>query len=182
MRFIAFLILAVAVSTTLFGAESPPAGWKEHSAKDKSYTVWMPEKGKSNDVEQSVHLSGTIMKVKVARLEQEGGLSYTASVLILPLKYRKINSAELLESIKDGYIKDSKAKISSEKEVKQGNLPGKEYVFESDTKFTRLRMFVSDGSIYRAEMAGTKEQVESADAGTFMDSFKLPTRATIKKK
>ncbi len=84
-----------------------------------------------------------------------------------------------MEAVRDSYVKEIKGKIAAEKEVKQGSVAGKEYSVETGQGLTRLRLFVADGRIYRARRSpGSKEQTEAPDANTFLDSFKLPARAT----
>jgi hypothetical protein len=153
---------------------SPPSGWKEYSPKDKSFAVWLPEKGKHKDREATIFLKGNILKLRVARVEQDGGPAFDAGVLILPLKLRKTPAAELIDVTRDSYVKEVKGKLLEEKEITQMGVSGKEFLVQTGEGLGRLRVFAVGARVYRAEVAGNKEQVESADAKTFLDSYKLP--------
>jgi hypothetical protein len=45
----------------------------------------------------------------------------------------------------------------------------------------RLRVFAVGGRVYAASITGGKEQVDSKDADTFLNSYKLPEKATAEK-
>ncbi len=45
----------------------------------------------------------------------------------------------------------------------------------------RLRVFAVGGRVYQASITGSKAQVESKDAETFLNSYKLPEKATAEK-
>ena len=152
---------------------SPPDGWKQFSPKDRSFSVWLPDKGKQNERDATIVMRGSILKVRMARVEQKDGSTFSAGVLILPLQLRRTPAGELIEVVRDGAVKESKAKRTDEKDVKLGKASGKEYWLQTGQGVTRLRVFAIAGRIHRVELSGTKEKAESAEADTFMDSYKL---------
>src|SRR5262249_10970302 len=63
-------------------------------------------------------------------------------------------------------------RIDSETEIKQGGAAGREYVIATGRGLVRLRLMTQGARLYEASVSGSKAQVESQDATTFLDSYK----------
>jgi hypothetical protein len=165
--------------------EDVPPGWKFYRPIDRAFSAWIPERGKFYELQKNVFVKpGGIMQLKLARLEQQEGLTFDFGVLILPLQMRKASPDEILELFRNMHVKEAKGTLVSETNIKQGKAIGKDYFIQSDNGLLRLRMFAatgevfSSGALYRAEVSGSKSQVESTDAQMFLDAFKLQSRDT----
>jgi hypothetical protein len=159
---------------------APPAGWKEYSPKDKSFSVWLPEKGgRRSERERTMTVRGQRIKVNLVQVETRGGLTYGASTLRLPpAMTRKVPIGQRIEISRDAFLEEVKGKVNDEKDINQGRVPGKEYMIQTGRGLAKLRVFALGGFIYRVSVVGSKAQVESKDAETFLESYKLPERAT----
>jgi hypothetical protein len=178
-----WVLPALVVVPLLLAADEPkgpPEGWKEYSPNDKSFTVWLPDKGgRRSERERTITVRGTRVKVNVVQLEPKGGPTYVAETFLLPLPLtRKVPAKERVEILRDIIVDEVQGKISKEDDIKQGRVAGKEYVIETGKGLLRLRLYAAGGRVYRASVAGTKEQAGSKDADTFLDSYKLPEKAT----
>lgn len=176
---------ALLVAPLLLAADdpAPPEGWKAFSPKDKSFTVWMPDNGNRTEREQTLRWLQNRVKRDLVQVEADGGPTYTASVLIIPASLlRKIPMQQRTEIVLDTLLKEFKGKVADEKDIKQGRVPGKEYDITLPKGAARLRVFAVGGRVYQASIIGSKEQVGSKDAETFLSSYQLPEKAAAEKK
>ena len=65
----------------------------------------------------------------------------------------------------------------SEKAIRLGKLAGKECDIQTGQGVLRLRLFSQPTRLYVVSFSGTQEQLQGADAATFLDSFRLPDRS-----
>ena len=157
---------------------APPEGWKQFGPKDKSFSVWMPDSGNRTEREQTLTWLKNRVKRDLVQVEADGGPTYAASVLIIPsTALRKIPMQQRTQIVLDTFLKEVKGKVADEKDIKQGRVPGKEYQIALPKGAARLRVFAVGGRVYRASVIGSKEQVESKDAETFLNSYKLSEQA-----
>jgi hypothetical protein len=120
------------------------------------------------------------LKVNISQLEMNGGPTFNAgTVRVPPTLLRKIPIQERIEIFRDGFVKEVQGTIEKEKEIKQGRLTGREYLIMTGKSPARLRLFAFGSRIYRVMVLGTKEQVDSKDAETFLNSYQLPAAATV---
>lgn len=176
--------VALLVAPLLLPADdpAPPEGWKAFSPKDKSFSVWMPDNGNRTEREQTLRWLQNRVKRDLVQVEADGGPTYAASVLIIPASLlRKIPMQQRTEIVLDSFLKEVKGKIAEQKDIKQGRVPGKEYQITMPKGQARLRVFAVGGRVYQASITGSKAQVESKDAETFLNSYKLPEKATAEK-
>jgi hypothetical protein len=159
-------------------APTPPPGWREHIAKDKSFGVWLPEKGRRSERERTSNVRRLRIKISLVEVTASGGVTYEASTLTLnnAKMMNSIRHKERLELIRDIFVSEVRGKVSSEMDVKSGESNGKEYTIEAGKNMARLRAFARGGRLYRAAVTGSKAQVSSKDADTFLDSFKMATQ------
>jgi len=160
-------------------AATPPAGWKEYSPKDKSFSVWLPEKSnRRSERERTMSIRGQRVKVNLVQVEIRGGLTYGASTLLMNARLtRAIPQQQRLEIFRDAFLNEVKGKVSQEQDIKEGLATGKEYTIETGQGSARLRVFARGGRLYRASVMGGKAQVDSKEADTFLESFKLSAKA-----
>jgi hypothetical protein len=165
-------------------AKEPPEGWKEFQPKDKSFSVWLPEKSaRRTEREAILPLQGQRIKIKVVQVQVKGGPTYSAVTLMLPAALaRKIPQEDRLEILSDAFLAEVKGKITDETTIKQGRAAGKDYQIKTAKGRGRLRVLALGGQLYQASITGSKKQVESKEADAFLESFKLPTTATAKRK
>jgi hypothetical protein len=158
---------------------SPPKGWKEYNPKDRSFLVWLPENaGRRSERERTMTIRGQRIRVNVVQVEVRGGLTYGASTLLLSARLaHAIPFKERMELMRDAFLSEVKGKVNEEKEIKLGEATGKEYEIQVGRGMARLRVFARGGRLYRASVLGSKEQVSSKNADTFLESYKLSAPA-----
>ena len=178
-----FLSLVLVTISSLSAADpvdpkvppAPPEGWKEFSPKDKSFSVWLPDKGgKRTERERNVVIRRTRIRVNVVAIESNDGPTYTASTYIFPPTFlRRTPMQEKIEIIRDAYVKEVTGKITAEKEIKLGVVPGREYTIKTGQGMCQLRVFTAGSRMYLAVVTGTEKEIASKDAKTFLESYKL---------
>jgi HEAT repeat protein len=176
LRAVSILLSLLIVVTVAWSADEPPPpnGWTEYSPRDRSFTVWLPDKGgRKNERERTITGRGGIMKITLVEYRVNDGPTFHASSVRLPAQAARLRPSERLEIFRDAYVEDVKGKILMEKDVKVGNLSGKEYTIQTGRGLVRLRLFVGGLHLYTAVAEGTKEQVEAKDAEVFLESFRL---------
>jgi hypothetical protein len=157
----------------------PPSGWTEYSPKDQSFTVQVPGGGRRSERERTMLLKGNRLKVNVLQVEPKGGPTYSAAtVLMSPRVARSMPPHERIESLRDAFVDDAKGTVKDTKDINQGRVAGKEYTVETAAGTMRLRLYAAGGRLYVASVKGSQEQVTSKDANAFLDSYKLPSKAT----
>jgi S1-C subfamily serine protease len=162
------------------GGSAPPPGWKEYSPKNRSFVVWLPERGGGqSERDHAMTSRGLRMMFNTLQYTPPGGPGYEAATVTLSaLTARKLPPGQLADTFRDAYIEGTKGKVEDEKPIQQGRLAGKEFLIQTGTGRSRLRIFTLGSRIYLASVVGSPEQVEAAEATTFLDSFRLPDRPT----
>ena len=64
-----------------------------------------------------------------------------------------------------------------EKKVKNGEVPGKEWLLQDGSVYSRIRMLPNGNIIYKIFVVGGKELLESDNANKFFESFRLHAAA-----
>jgi hypothetical protein len=177
------LVLTLGVVPSLMAADEPkgpPQGWKEYTPSDKSFTVWLPDSGgrrseRTRDFRVKAHRG----KVNVIQLQLNDGMTYNAATLrISSIDFARIKAGERIEMFRDLFLDEYKGKVKEEVDIKQGRVPGKEYLIETNKGMARLQVYVAGSVMYEAYVLGSAEQVDGKDVKTFLESYKLPERAT----
>jgi hypothetical protein len=159
-------------------APKPPAGWKEHSPRDGTYAVWIPEKTmRQSERERTSTVSGQKLKFNVLSVDVAGGPNYVVEeVIITPALVNKFKAGELADLFRDVVVADVGGKVTEDTDVKSGMVEGKEYRIEGKS-ITKARVFVSGNRVLVLRVTGKKEQVDGEGAKTFLDSGKLTAGA-----
>ncbi len=178
-----WLVIALGAVPFLMAADAPkgpPEGWKEYTPSDKSFTVWLPEGGRRSERTRDFIVQGHRGRVNAVHLQANDGPTYSAATLrISSTAFMRVRMNERVEMMRDFFLDEFKGKVTKESDLKQGRVPGKDYLIETEKKgLIRLHVYVAGAIIYEAHVQGTKEQLESKDAKTFLDSYRLPERAT----
>ena len=180
MRMLQLAVVLLAIPVAMAAdAPTPPGGWKAYTPKDKSFGVWLPEKGgRRSERERTMNVRGMRIKINLVEVTVRGGLTYEASTFTVnnAKMMNSIRHKERLELIRDIFASEVRGKVSSEMDVKSGESNGKEYTIEAGKNMARLRAFARGARLYRAAVTGSKEQISSKDADTFLDSFKMATQ------
>jgi hypothetical protein len=186
MRVIAALLLAGLLVGSLQAADDtpkPPDGWKEYVAKDKSFTVWLPEnQGKPEEkLTNEVLKKGVSLRFTTVAIEEKDGPRFEAgAVLVMPYggDFAKLKSATRVEILRDFIVAGSKGKLGDDKEVKQRRVPGREFFIQTENTIYRHRVYAFADRFFVVSVLGTKEQVKSKEADIFLDSYKIPENYT----
>jgi S1-C subfamily serine protease len=153
----------------------PPAGWKEHSPKDRTFSVWVPEKNaKEGDRERVFTINGRRLKLSAYVAEATDGTVYRAESVGLPPEFAGLVNVYGL--VRDALKNEINGQITESKEFKLAGIGGAEYRIEAGRVVTRARALVYRSKLYIVSVTGTDDQVTGPDADTFLDSYRLPTR------
>jgi hypothetical protein len=184
MRTTPAVLLATLLLTALLRAEDPkkpPEGWKEYAAKGNSFSVWLPEDAgkKTEKFKDVVAEKGMNLRISLLSVPSKAGLTLeAATVTISPYggEIAKLKSATRVDILRDLFVAESKGKASDEKEIQQGRVPGREFVVQVEDGAHRYRVYAFADRFFFVVVKGTKKQVESKEADTFLDSYKIPER------
>ena len=114
-------------------------------------------------------------------LQPKDGPTYeagTATVMPYAGAFTKLKSTKRVDILRDILVESSKGKASGEVEVKQGRVPGREFVIETGNTFSRCRVYQYVDRFFFMSVTGAKSQIKSKNATTFLDSYKIPDRYT----
>jgi hypothetical protein len=91
-----------------------------------------------------------------------------------PAKIKKVSIKQVFDSSRTGAVANLKGKLSSEKDIKLGDHPGREIQIEvAGKRLFRVRVYLVGQRLYQVVVFGTKEAATSKLADRFLDSFKL---------
>jgi len=164
-------------------AKSPPEGWKDYKAKGNSFSCWVPtEKGILRETFKDMSPKpGMKLRFASVMLQLKDGPKYEAgTVTVIPYAgaFTKLKSTERVDILRDLLVEASKGKASGEVEVKQGRVPGREFIIEVGSTFSRHRVYQYVDRFFIMSVTGSKAQIESKNATTFLDSYKIPDSYT----
>ncbi len=164
-------------------APKPPAGWKEHSPRDGTYAVWIPEKAKSqSERERTATVSGQKMKFNLLAVEMAGGPSYVVEEVIVPAAMMtKLKGGELADTFRDLVAAEVGGKVTEETDVKAGEVAGKEYKIESTKAAAKARVFISGNRVLMLRISGKKEVVDGEAGKTFLESGRILAEGAVAK-
>lgn len=166
------LVLAVLPSFVMADATAPPAGWKEFAPKNKSYVTVFPAGAKVDQSEDSI-VSPKFGQIRIFRAvaERDSGLLVVSQV-ILPPRLLKSTAKTRQDFFRDMCLDEFRGKVVSEKKVRLGTMPGKEYLIKTGTGYARFRLLGTGSQVFRLLVTGSKEHVYAKDAEIFLGTFK----------
>jgi hypothetical protein len=158
------VLAAVPTASAADAPKSPPEGWKDYTAKGNSFSCWLPteqvrlkEGFKDKQLEK-----GQTLRFATVQLEAKDGSTYEAgTVTLMPYTgpITKLKSSTRVDIIRDLFADAGKGKVSDEKEIKQGRVPGKEFVIEARGSASRHRVYAFADRFFVMSVSGTKAQV-----------------------
>ncbi len=157
-------------------SSNAPAGWKSYSPRDKSFAVNLPNRGgRRSERERTMTIHGNRIKINMVQVDLPTGATFRAGAASLsPQMAQQKSPEECMTMVRDAFAEELKGNIAGDKEIRQGALKGHEYEIAGQAT-ARLRLFADGGHVYYAIALGSNDQIRSADAGTFFDSFKTAT-------
>lgn len=160
-------------------AASTPAAGKTGPfvSEEFGFRVALPGKPQEQTVTQPSPVGPIVVKVFVA---QDAGLAYVVTATKLPAAAAGEDPQKGLEGVVNGTLSSTKGTLVSQKDIKLGKDPGKEFDYEmkgpnGTPTYTRSRAFVANGRIYQMLLAGPKEAVRGPTGDAFLQSFALIT-------
>jgi hypothetical protein len=106
---------------------------------------------------------------------QKDGTVFTAASIGIPAAVVKtIPADQRMDTYRDMVMTPLKGKVVETKNIKQGNMAGKEYLIETPKSVMRMQLYMLGGFGFFAMVEGkTKDRVTEKDAESFYASFKL---------
>ena len=152
----------------------PPAGWKDYVPKDRSYSIWIPTPARSQrERERTMTVQNQHLKSNILTVEAAGGLAYNAQVLVIENASTKENRAGFEELIRDLLTSETRGRVTSERDIKSGGIPGKEYRIESGRLVVRARVLAAGNWVLILQAVGPKELVDSDGSQLFFTSCRI---------
>ncbi|WP_439625363.1 S1C family serine protease [Gemmata sp.] len=155
-------------------AGPPPAGWKEYTAPNRAFVVWVPEKPtRQGDERRAVTVAGEALAAVGVGGKTEDGLTYRAEVITLPPVLTRAG-AGLYPAVRNALREETKGRITEAAEAQAGGLVGAEYRIEAGAEVTRVRAFILANRVYLVRVSGAAAAVAGAEAETVLASFHRP--------
>jgi S1-C subfamily serine protease len=157
-------------------ADGPPAGWKEYVPQNQAYSIWIPDRAKSQrQAERTTTTHGLQLKFNILLVEMPTGLSYVVEEVLLPPGVANGKRAELEDLIKEIATSATQGRLAGEFAVKMGTIPGKEFRIEVGQGLIRVRVFVAGDRLLVLRVIGSKLEVDGPAGNIFLTSCRAPT-------
>jgi uncharacterized protein YbaP (TraB family) len=146
--------------------KSPGVQWQSSTAPDNSFSGWTPGPLRKNIIAgQTTQLLGY-------------DTTTSTSYFILPDTLDKYTWAKNDSTFWASLLTINKGDgiLIEQKDIINGDLPGKEYLVKSDVKgntFGRIRLFINGNIIYKLVVSGNRDLLYNTDTEKFFTSFKL---------
>jgi hypothetical protein len=165
----------------------------DYTPKNGRFTITLPEGEMTGDKVMVVPLMGggprrfakgggkggrLTAPVEISASEVADGTTFVgASVGIPQAVLKEIAEEKRMGLYRDLFVTSKKGKIASEKDIKQGDWPGKEYMVELPETRMRMQLYVLDGYGFYAMVEGdTDDRLKAKDVDRFFASFKLKAK------
>jgi S1-C subfamily serine protease len=157
------------------GETDAPPGWKEYTATNKTFKVWLPEKCSTSEKQKTSTSGAQRISFNSVVAEAPGGKTFIVEqVIFFPPLRGGADVNEVTKILRDVAIGDSPgATVAREGNVKMGRFNGKEFLITRGTSATRARVFVIGSSIYFLRVIGTRAGADAEDSTVFLESCRL---------
>lgn len=166
-----FFLAALALALFVFAC-SLPAKWE--TVSEGGFSVELP--GKPNKQTQTVNTPAGPIAINMFTTET-GGEAFIVGYNDFPAQAANIVPAEtILNSARDGAIKNVNGKVTSERSINLNGNPGKEFVGDSTTPMEgtfSARIYWVKPRLYQVLYVHRKGTAASENGQKFMNSFKL---------
>jgi hypothetical protein len=153
---------------------TPPEGWGWYVQPSRAYAMWLPKTGrKLYQREETKKLKDFNVRYTVLDCEIKDDVRVNVLVLKLPVqKGEQVDRVTVYEMFRDIFLKDSEGKVTSESDVKVGNVAGKEYRIDVKSgEKARVRLLLLGAAVFQITTIGTQDQVEGQTANNVYESF-----------
>jgi len=154
---------------------APPQGWRLFAPKDRSFSVWLPNRGgRTGQSSRTMQRFGVALRINVVELSAPDGSVFQADDIILFGKAALGTPAQQrFELMRDIVVKQLNGTVTGEQPIQLGGAQGREYMISSAQRQGRVRVYSQGNRIYSAAIMGSAQQVQSDEANTFLNSYKL---------
>jgi hypothetical protein len=166
--------LLILLSLSLQSARADET-WKEFESKEGGFKVLLPGTPTAQKMTQKAG-DGSDVELAIYRLPPVGGTTFIVSTSDFAESYLKNPAEKILDNARDGSVTRSKGKLVSEKKVKLGDHPGREFVVSmpKDQGFIRARAYLVGKRQYTLLIAAKDDKaIATKEVEAFIDSFKL---------
>ncbi len=153
----------------LFPAGMQAQELKEFSSAEGNYKLLFPPNARAMNQKLPMNME---LKMQIAESPEGAAfVSYTK----LPAAPTEANMDQMLDSTRDGMLKNLGAKVQKEtKLMLQGKYPGREILAEVTGKgLARIRIISAGDGLYNILIVGKKEYVERDQSGKILSSFEI---------
>lgn len=173
-------ILLVVVATVLqAGGDPPKSGWKTFQSPEGKFSILMPGEPQKTVLRTPTDYGPSEVTWYIYK-GRTGALS--ASFMDYPEAAANVDRATLMENGIVGAVRKLRGKLISERKVKAGDQPGREWIVEippgmhqaiPNGGIYRVRGFQVGRRLYQVVAAVPQELADSRDINRFLASFKL---------
>jgi hypothetical protein len=150
---------------------------KVFAPKNGMFTITLPAGEKTEGKTRILTIKKRKVPIESSTTSKGGTVFSGGSIGIPAVVMRQIPAESRFDVLRDSFAQALNGKAIETKDIKQGDVPGKEYLFELPKGQARLQVYTVAGWVIVASVEGNKEQVRSKDADAFFRSLKLTDEA-----
>ncbi len=152
-----------------FSLTAPSPTFQKLTSELGRFTVEMPQGAELHTRKMS---SGQVYYQATSRLDE--GPAFAVYALDLPELEKNLKFPQGgMQAFRQGAWQDAKIVKDQEIVLPESKTPGREFVVESDSNYTRERMYLHQYRLYRLLVTGSKEAINSPTANRFLDSLSI---------
>ncbi len=146
-------------------------------SREHGFRVAMPARPQGQKITQPSEFGPVEVNAFIVQ-PQGDGLTYVVTVARLPGKAAAESPRNALTRRVDSTVASVKGTLVSQKEIRLGAVPGREFEFEMKgadgaPSYGRSRAFVANGRTYQLFLVGPRDRATGPAATAFLDSFAL---------
>jgi hypothetical protein len=168
IRFLTPLLFAGLLAAV---SEAAQTEWKEFVWREGRCSILMP--GEPRELKIPTGGVGDTF----IRMVEKGNNAWAVTYLDVPGmdKAPKDVITQALVNGRDGAAKSTNGKLLSDRDIKLGEHPGKEFELELPGGMLRYRsrVYIVSGRLYQMVVTGPRDVVQGREADRFLESFKL---------
>jgi hypothetical protein len=147
---------------------------KEYVPVNKRFKIMMPPGNKSGQRTQIITINKTKVPIEAAYSAINNGPAFSVASVGIPARVMAtIPASNRFDTVRDAILKGMGGKAVDEKELKQGDLTGKDYQIEGKT-LARMQMYMQGGFVFFAIVESkNKDDITAKLANDFFASFKM---------
>lgn len=152
------------------------SNWYAYTSQDGKYTVLFPTKPKEETQSQNTE-SGKINSVTAIYENQQQNIAYLAGNITYNTKVSAGESETVLDSARDGALKNTNATLINENKITLNGHSGREFFayISKENFYLRSKIFLdtNTSTLYTVLVVSEKADINSQETTAFLDSLAI---------